>query len=194
MHIADGIIATEVCIAADAVSLGVLYAFSRKTEAEDIPRMGFFAAALFVVSLIHFPIAGTSMHLSLFGLAGIALGIRAFPVVFVALLFQSLIFQHGGLLTVGLNAINMGSGAMAGWLVWKAGGVPESIRAFAAGFLGVLLAAFLMAIEFQLTGYGRGTIFLVSIYSVAAIIEGMLTMTIVAFFRRVKPEILEPCS
>lgn len=192
MHIADGIIATEVCIVADAVSLGVLYAFSRKTEADDIPRMGFFAAALFIVSLIHFPMAGTSIHLSLFGLAGIALGIRAFPVIFVALLFQSLIFQHGGLLTVGLNAINMGVGATAGWLVWKAGGIPESIRAFAAGFLSVLLAAFLMALEFQLTGYGRGAIFLAYVYSVAAIIEGMLTMTIVAFFRRVKSDILEP--
>lgn len=192
MHIADGIIATEVCIAADAISLGALYAFSRKTEAEDIPRMGFFAAALFIISLIHFPMAGTSIHLSLFGLAGIALGIRAFPVIFVALLFQSLIFQHGGLLTVGLNAINMGAGATAGWLVWKAGGIPESIRAFAAGFLAVLLAAFLMALEFQLTGYGRGAIFLVYVYSVAAIIEGMLTLTIVAFFRRVKSDILEP--
>ncbi len=192
MHIADGIIATEVCIVADAISLGALYAFSRKTEAEDIPRMGFFAAALFIVSLIHFPMAGTSIHLSLFGLAGIALGIRAFPVIFVALLFQSLIFQHGGLLTVGLNAINMGAGATAGWLVWKAGGIPESIRAFAAGFLAVLLAAFLMALEFQLTGYGRGAIFLAYVYSVAAIIEGMLTLTIVAFFRRVKSDILEP--
>lgn len=192
MHIADGIIATEVCIAADAISLGALYAFSRKTEAEDIPRMGFFAAALFIISLIHFPMAGTSIHLSLFGLAGIALGIRAFPVIFVALLFQSLIFQHGGLLTVGLNAINMGAGATAGWLVWKAGGIPESIRAFAAGFLAVLLAAFLMALEFQLTGYGRGAIFLAYVYSVAAIIEGMLTLTIVAFFRRVKSDILEP--
>ena len=192
MHIADGIIATEVCIAADAVSLVALYAFSHKTDAEDIPRMGFFAAALFVVSLIHFPIAGASIHLSLFGLAGIALGIRVFPVIFVALLFQSLIFQHGGLLTVGLNAINMGAGATAGWLVWKAGGIPESIRAFAAGFFAVLMAAFLMAMEFQLTGYGRGAIFIAYIYSVAAVIEGMLTLTIVAFFRRVKPDILEP--
>jgi cobalt/nickel transport system permease protein len=156
--------------------------------------MGFFAAALFVVSLIHFPIAGTSIHLSLFGLAGIVLGIRVFPVIFVALLFQSLIFQHGGLVTVGLNALNMGAGAMAGWLVWKTGGIPESIRAFAAGFFAVLLAAFLMVVEFQLTGYGRSAIFFAYIYSVAAIIEGMLTVTIVAFFRRVKPDILEPCS
>ena len=191
MHIADGIIATEVCIAADAVSLAALYAFSRKTEAEDIPGMGFFAAALFVISLIHFPIAGTTLHLSLFGLAGIVLGLRAFPVIFVALMFQSLIFQHGGLVTVGLNAINMGAGATAGWLVWKAGGIPESVRAFAAGFFAVLLAAFLMVLEFRLTGYGRSAIFFAYIYSVAAIIEGMLTLTIVAFFRRVKPDILE---
>jgi cobalt/nickel transport system permease protein len=124
--------------------------------------------------------------------AGIVLGIRAFPVIFVALLFQSLIFQHGGLLTVGLNAINMGVGAMGGWLIWKAGRLPESVRAFTAGFFGVLLAAFLMAMEFQLTGYGRGAIFLAYIYSIAAVIEGMLTVTIVSFFRHVKPDIVEP--
>ncbi len=191
MHIADGIIATEVCIAADAISLGALYAFGKKTEAGDIPRMGFMGAALFVTSLIHFPIAGTSIHLGLYGLAGILLGIRAFPVIFVALLFQSLIFQHGGLLSVGLNAINMGAGAMAGWLVWKAGRIPESIRAFSAGFIGILLAAFLMAMEFQITGYGRGAFFIAYIYSIAAAVEGVLTLTIINFFRRAKPDILE---
>ena len=191
MHIADGIIATEVCVAADVVSIGALYAFGRKTEAEDIPRMGFMAAALFVASLVHFPVAGTSIHLSLFGLAGILLGIRAFPVIFVALLFQSLIFQHGGLLTVGLNAINMGAGATLAWLIWRAVKVPESIRAFTAGFIGVLLAAFLMAFEFQLTGYGRGALFIAYIYSLAAAVEGVLTVIIISFFRRAKPDILE---
>ncbi len=191
MHIADGIIAAEICLAADAVSIGALYAFGRKTEAEDIAVMGFMGAALFVASLIHFPIAGTSLHLGLFGLAGILLGIRAFPVVFTALLFQSLIFQHGGLLTLGLNAINMGAGAMAGWIVWKAGRIPENIRAFVAGFVGILLPASLMAVEFQLTGYGRGAVYIAYIYSIVAVVEGVLTLTIIGFFRRVKPDIIE---
>ena len=76
MHIADGIISTEIAIAADVISIGALYAFGKKTDADDIPKMGMMAAALFVASLIHFPVAGTSVHLGLFGLAATWLRLR----------------------------------------------------------------------------------------------------------------------
>lgn len=191
MHISDGIIATEICIAADAVSIGAIYAIGRKTDAEEIPRMGFVGAALFAASLIHFPVAGTSIHLGLFGLAGILLGLRAFPVVFVALLFQSLIFQHGGLISLGLNAVNMGAGAAVGWIVWKMSRLHKKVRAFAAGFTGILLPAFLMAFEFHLSGYGRGVVYIAYIYSIAALVEGLLTLSIISYFVKVKPMILE---
>ena len=88
MHIADGILSVEIAIAADAVSIGCVYLLGKRAEADEVPKMGLTAAALFVASLIHFPIAGTSIHLGLFGLAGIILGLRAFPVIFAALLFQ----------------------------------------------------------------------------------------------------------
>ena len=191
MHIADGIIATEICVVADVVSVGALYAFSRRTRPDDVPRMGFVGAALFAVSLIHFPLAGTSVHLSLIGIAGILLGIRAFPVIFTALLFQSLIFQHGGLISLGINSINMGAGALLAWGAWRMPRVPVGIRAFTAGFLGILLPAFLMALEFEITGYGRGALFIVSVYSIVAVIEGGLCLTIVNFFQKANPELLE---
>lgn len=191
MHIADGIIATELCVAADAASLGALYAFGRRTDAETIPRMGFMGAALFVASLIHFPIAGTSIHLALLGLAGIVLGLRAFPVLLVALLFQSLLFQHGGLISLGLNTINMGAGAAAAWVVWSAPRVPEGIRAFAAGVTGILVPATLIAVEFQLSGYGRGFFFILYLYAIVAFVEGLLTVSVVRFFRRVQPDLLK---
>ena len=117
MHISDGIIDTNICIAANVAALGLVWIGGRKTPQEDVPKMGMTAAALFVASLIHFPIAGTSLHLGLFGVAAIILGRRAFPAVFAALLFQSLIIQHGGLITLGVNAINMGAGAFFAWLV-----------------------------------------------------------------------------
>lgn len=191
MHIADGILAPEIVIAADAAALGALFLFSKKTDSADIPRMGMTAAALFVASLIHFPIAGTSIHLGLFGLAGILLGFSAFPVVLAALLFQSLIFQHGGLLSLGLNALNMGAGAAAAWMFWQWKQVPEPGRAFGAGALGILLPAFLMAVEFKLSGYGKGIFYILSIYGIAAAIEGAITLSTIAFFRRVNPKILE---
>ncbi len=190
MHIADGIISTEIAIVADVISIGALYAFGKKTDADDIPKMGMMAAALFVASLIHFPVAGTSVHLGLFGLAGILLGVRSFPVVFVALLFQSLIFQHGGILSTGLNALNMGAGAIAAYLLWRVSGIPEFVRAFIAGFLGIMVPALFMAVEFNVSGYGRGIFYLIYVYVIVAAVEGLLTLTIVKFFRKVESPIL----
>ena len=191
MHIADGIIATEIAVAADVITVCALYAFGKRIPTDEVPKMGLLAAAMFVSSLVHFPVAGTSMHLGLFGLAGILLGLRSFPVVFVALLFQSMIFQHGGLLSLGLNVLNMGAGALVAYLLWRIVVLPESLRAFLAGFMGILTAAFLMACEFQLSGYGRGIFYILSLYVVVAIIEGVLTSIIIAFFRRVKAPFLK---
>ena len=190
MHIADGIISTEIAIVADVISIGALYVFGKKTDADDIPKMGMMAAALFVASLIHFPVAGTSVHLGLFGLAGILLGLRSFPVVFVALLFQSLIFQHGGILSTGLNALNMGAGALAAYLLWRVSGIPEFVRAFTAGFFFFFFPALFMAVEFNVSGYGRGIFYLIYVYVIVAAVEGLLTLTIVKFFRKVESPIL----
>jgi cobalt/nickel transport system permease protein len=190
MHIADGIIPLEIAAAADALALGGVYLAGKKADLEEVPKMGIMAAALFTVSLIHFPLAGTSLHLGLFGLAGLLLGARAFPVIFITLLFQSLIFQHGGLISVGINAVNMGLGALAGMIIWRLSAIPEALRSFAAGFFGILVPAVLMAGEFSLSGYGKGILFIILIYLPAAAIEGALTATAVAFFRKAKPEIL----
>ena len=191
MHIADGIIATEICVAADAACLGALYVLGRNTDPDEIPRMGFVGAALFAVSLVHFPVAGTAMHLSLLGLAGVLLGLRAVPVVFLALLFQALIFQHGGLITLGLNTLNMSAGALAGWAVWRALPAPEPVRAFLAGTVGILLPATLVMGEFYLTGYGRGILVLYGAYALTAVVEGLLTASVVGFLRNAQPEILQ---
>jgi cobalt/nickel transport system permease protein len=191
MHISDGIINTPVCLAAHAVAAVAIYVSGKSASSEEIPRMGMTGAALFVVSLLQFPIAGASIHLGLFGLAGIILGRRSFPVVFTVLLIQSLIFQYGGLLTLGINAINMGSGAFLAWLIWRY--LPISVfgRAFIAGISGILVPGILMAIEFRLSGYGSGIYILLLIYLVTALIEGGITFVAVNFFRKVKPDILQ---
>ena len=190
MHISDGIISTPVCIAANIAAIGLIYVSGRNARPDEIPKMGMTGAALFVSSLIHFPLAGASVHLGLFGLAGIILGKRSFPVVFTALLFQSLIFQHGGLLSVGLNAINMGTGAWVAWMIWSIAKVPISIRALLAGFAGIIVPALLMMAEFRLSGYGTGIALLLAIYLLVAAVEAGITFFAVSFFRKVKPEIL----
>ncbi len=190
MHIADGILSTGICAAAYAVSLPAVYALGRRIEPEEVTRMGLLSAATFVVSLIHFPLAGTSIHLGLYGLVGILLGRRAFPVIFATLLFQALLFQHGGLLSLGVNSLNMGAGSLLGWAVWRAPGLPDGWRAFGAGFVGVMIPALLMAFEFSISGYGKGFYYVAAVYLVAATVEAALTAAAVAYFRRVKPGIL----
>jgi cobalt/nickel transport system permease protein len=190
MHIADGILPVAWCGAAHGVSWGALYWLGRKIETEEVVRLGMLASATFVVSLIHFPLGGTSVHLGLYGLAGILAGRRAFPVIFAALLFQTVLFQHGGLVALGMNAINLGAGALLAAAIWRTGVGPETLRAFACGFAGVMTPALLMAGEFSLSGYGKGFLYLAGLYVVVAAAEGVLTAGVVRFLRAARPGVL----
>jgi cobalt/nickel transport system permease protein len=108
-------------------------------------------------------------------------------VIFAALLFQTLLFQHGGLLSLGLNALNMGAGALLAAAIWRAPWSQDLPKAFVCGLAGILLPASLLAIEFASVGYGRGSYFIIGLYSVAGALEGALTAAAVMFLKRVKP-------
>jgi cobalt/nickel transport system permease protein len=194
MHIADGIVPNLWCAAAHGVSWAGVYWLGRRVETEEVVRLGMLASASFVISLIHFPMGGTSVHLGLYGLAGIVAGRRAFPVIFAALLFQTMLFQHGGLLALGLNALNMGTGALLAAALWRWKAGPESVRSFMCGFVGVLAPAFLIALEFSLAGYGKGFFFMAALYMSVALLEGLLTMIVVAFLRTARPALLAQAS
>lgn len=191
MHIADGILPPAWCLAGHALSLGAVALLGRKVEPWEVARMGMLSATSFVVSMIHFPLMGTSVHLGLFGLMGILLGGRAFPVVFTTLLFQAVLFQHGGLLSLGMNALNMGLGALAASMIWKTPGLADPVRAAAAGFVGTYLPALLMVGQFQAAGYGKGFAAIAAVYLAVAAVEGALTATAVGFMRQAKPALLE---
>ena len=142
--------------------------------------------------MIQFPVLGVPMHLGLYGLLGIVLERRAFPVLFASLLFQALLLQHGGLLSLGVNALNMGSGTLIGWGAWRLVGVPQSLCAIGAGFLGAMVPVLLLAWEFALADYGRGLFAVAAVLAGVAALEAVVTLTAVGFLGRVKPEILPP--
>lgn len=148
------------------------------------------AAAAFLASMVHFPVAGVSVHFGLYGLLGVLLGRRSFPVVAAALVLQTLLLQHGGIVSIGVNALNMGVGALAAWSVWSINGLPLRVRSFAAGFVGAMLPATMMASEFYLADYGKGFFAIAALYAVVALAEGALTMALVDCFKRLKPEAL----
>ena len=191
MHIADGIIPTGWCVAAQGISWASTYWLGRRLETDEVVRLGMLASATFAISLIHFPLGGTSVHLGLYGLTGILAGRRSFPVIFAALLFQTVLFQHGGLLSLGLNAINMGAGALLASLLWRTWLGSEGLRAFLCGFLGVLVPALLIAVEFALAGYGKGFLFMAALYLGAAALEGAITVAAVSFLRASRPGLLQ---
>jgi len=190
MHIADGILPNVWCGAAHAASWGALYVLGRRVDTEEVVRLGMLASLSFVVSLIHFPLGGTSVHLGLYGLTGILAGRRAFPVIFAALLFQTMLFQHGGLLTLGVNALNMGAGALVAAALWRSGVGPQPVRAFLSGAVGIIVPALLIASQFALADYGKGFFYASALYLGAAAAEGVLTAVIIAFLREAKPALL----
>jgi len=190
MHIADGILPSLWCGLAHGVTWTGVWAFSRNLEPEEVVRMGLLASATFAISLVHFPLGGTSVHLGLYGLTGILLGTRAFPVNVAALLLQAFLFQHGGLLSLGLNAVNLGAGVLLASAIWRIAPGPQPAKAFAAGFLGIAIPALMVATEFTLAGYGKGFFFMAALYLGAAALEGVLTAGIVAFLQRNRPALL----
>ena len=63
-----------------------------------------------------------------------------------------------------------------------------------AGFVGILVPAALMVLEFLLAGYGTRILFLAGVYSAAAALEGALTVSAVLFLQRTEPALLESGS
>ena len=124
------------------------------------------------------------------------MGWAAFPAITVALILQALLFQYGGLTTLGVNAWNMALPAiLAGYLArpWLSrSGWPRFLAAFFCGALGVVGAAILTALSLSLTDEGFLTsakILLLAHVPVAAV-EGLVTASAISFLAQVRPEML----
>lgn len=203
MHIPDGILSNS-ALGTGVLGAGVLVAAAgtavglRKMDYERVPRVAVLSSAFFVVSLIHVPFLGTSAHLVLGGLLGLILGWAAFPAILVALVLQAVLFQHGGLTTLGLNTVIMaGPAVLCYGLFGRAirGDRPEvvSMAGFAAGAAAVVLSAVLTGGAWWSAGKD---FWLVSVAAVSAnlpvaVVEGLVTGSAVLFLRRVRPELLE---
>ncbi|MBM4216194.1 MAG: cobalt transporter CbiM, partial [Gammaproteobacteria bacterium] len=77
-----------------------------------LPTAALFAAVFFVVGTLHIPVGIGSVHLILNGLIGLLLGWLAFPVIFVALILQALLFSFGGFIVLGANTLLLATPAV----------------------------------------------------------------------------------
>jgi len=221
MHIPDGILPAAVCIGGYATTGAVTWYSLRKINQKDDPREGIpkaslLTAAFFVASWIHIPIPPSSVHLVLNGLLGVVLGYYAFPAILIGLFFQAVMFQHGGLTTLGVNATMMGMPALLAYYLFRIRNVlgPKGDRlggrknrayqalsgifGFLAGAGGLGIAA-LIAVALLITtipthldaAAERASIYALTLAHVPLmVIEGAFTALVVLFLQRVSPELL----
>ena len=211
MHIPDGILPAEVVVGGYLVA-GALTAFSlrqinKHTDPEaNVPKAALMTAAFFVASWIHIPIPPTSVHLVLNGLMGVVLGWYAFPAILVGLFLQAVMFQHGGLTTLGINATMMGAPALLAFQIFQlrtrlrlTNPSMTGVFAFLGGALGLGLGA-LIAFTILVTtiptyidvAAERTAITSLTLAHIPlAIIEGVFTVLIISFLLRVRPDMVE---
>ena len=149
MHVSEGILpfswaAFWFLTAVPFLSFG-LYRL-KKLSREDLsfkPLVGLLAAFVFIISCMPVPVptAGTCSHPCGTGLSAILVGPGiSILIAFAALLIQALFLAHGGLSTLGANAMAMGvMGSFAGYFTFR---ILRTVRVnlAVAGFLAGLLA------------------------------------------------------
>ncbi len=198
MHISEGVLSPQVLVAGGGLAAaGIAYSL-KKMDYERVPQVAIVSAAFFVASFVHLPIGPVSVHLTLNGLAGILLGWAAFPAILVALFLQGVLFQFGGLTTLGVNTLNMALPAVICFLAFKRGihnrsATLSAIAAFVCGFFAVALSGLMVAVSLI---WSEESFFDVARVVVAGhlpvmVIEGLITAFIVGFLKRVKPDVLE---
>jgi cobalt/nickel transport system permease protein len=209
MHIPDGTLSAAVCVGGYVTAAATTAYSIHKINQKEDPRAGMVKASLLsavfiVASWIHIPLPPTSVHLVLNGLMGVTLGYYAFPAILIGLFFQAVMFQHGGLTTLGVNATMLGVPALLAYNVFRlrklrASRLWTGVLAFLGGAGGLGLAA-LTALVLLITSIPaqldveaeRASIYALTLAHVPLmVLEGAFTVMIVLFLQRVLPSALE---
>ena len=198
MHISEGVLSAPVLLTGAALTAVGVAVGLQKMDSEKVPLVGVLSSAFFVASLIHVPVGPSAVHLVLNGLLGLLLGWAAFPAILVGLALQALLFQFGGLTTLGINTFNMAMPAVCCHYLFTRGiahkhsGLAIGL-AFGCGFLAIFLSALLVAFSLIFTGesFLAAAELLVVAHLPVMFIEGVITAFCLGFLKKVKPEILE---
>ena len=202
MHIPDGFLSTPVWAALDAAAAPAVVLIARRAQRgfdeAKVPLLGVMGAFVFAAQMINFPVGpGTSGHLVGGALLSCTLGPAAASVVITAILvIQALVFQDGGILALGANALNMAVlGVLAAWLPYHLWGRSRGRRAaiFAGGVLSVLTSAILALSELLLSGVTmpRSVMGLsIALFTVSAVIEGAITVAVISALESIQPDFI----
>ncbi len=187
----------------------------RRANPSVISILALMGAAVFIVSLWTIPVpatiagAGITAHATGTGLASIIIGPFATVVVSVAALFFQVFLGHGGLTSLGANAVSMGvvgsfGGYIAYWLARKVGAsfwVSAGIAGFVGDVLTYVTSTFQLALNQSYTLHQSPnfllpyfTLFLAEFSLIQipiAVIEGVFSAIAIHYVVTHKPEILE---
>jgi cobalt/nickel transport system permease protein len=197
MHISEGVLSPMVLaggagLAAVGTAIGM-----KQMDQMDIPRVALLSAGFFVATLIHVPVGPVGLHLVLNGLMGALLGWRAVPAILIGLLLQALLFQFGGLTVLGVNTVIMAAPAVACFYLFRPllrrPGTPAAAGAFACGAMAILFSGLLVAVALITTGevFTEAAELVLLAHIPVMIVEGVITLFVFLFLKKVKPEMLE---
>jgi cobalt/nickel transport system permease protein len=113
VHIPDGYLSPETCVVGLAIAVPAIAVASRQVmrqvRGRAVPKLAMLSAFSFLIMMFNLPIPdGTTAHAVGSALIAIVMGPAAAVIATaVALLFQALIFGDGGVLSYGVNVVNM---------------------------------------------------------------------------------------
>lgn len=203
MHLPDGFLTPVVWGTLDALAVatlgGCVLRLRRNLPEETVPRMGMLGAFIFAAQLVNVPVgAGTSGHLLGGVLVASLVGPEAATLVMASVfVIQCLLFQDGGLLALGANLVNMGlSGTIGGYLLLRVlvRLLPRDIAVFAAAWFTVVGSSALVSVELAASGtvpLAASLVAMVGVHAVIGLVEGAITLAVVRFLDRVRPELLD---
>jgi len=197
MHIADGVLSTPVAAGTSALTAAALVYSVKGMKEEEIPKTSLMAGVFFAVSLISIPVGPSTIHPLFAGLLGVMLGRRAPLAIFVGLLLQAVLFQHGGLTTLGANTLMLAVPALLAYkLFYGMTNRPVFLRGALVGGLSVMITVVLLVVLLFITDprFGEGTLSVINILVVGhlplAVIEALVTGSALQLIQRAKPEML----
>jgi cobalt/nickel transport system permease protein len=197
MHISEGILSAPVLASGAALTVAGTAIGLTKMDYEKLPTVALLSAVFFIASLVHVPVGPAAAHLVLNGLCGVLLGWVAFPAILVGSTLHAILFQFGGLTTLGVNTFNMAFPAVIMGYICRAGilGSNSPVRSaceFLAGAGSIFLAALLVALSLTASGESFRAVarLIVAAHIPVMIIEGIITVFAIEFLRRIRPETL----
>ena len=210
MHMADALISPAVGGTLWAVSGGLIVFCARKVKQSTrdnlVPLMGILGAFVFAAQMINFSIPGTgsSGHLGGGLLLTLLLGPSAALLVIASVLtVQALFFADGGLLALGCNIFNLGffPAFVAYPLIYRGiaqdrhGTLRAKVATVVAAVGGLELGALCVVLQTLVSGISElqiatFTLMMLPIHLAIGLVEGLVTVAVVAVIARARPETL----